>query len=149
MKIILVQDVDNLGSKGDVLTVKDGYGRNYLIPRQMAVIANKSNLAQNDEMMRQSVRKREGNRNAQLALADQLKSVKLTIAVKTGEDDRIFGTVTTQQIAELLAEKGFNIDRKKISLNDDIKTLGEYSASINLVADIKPEVTFWVVKAED
>ncbi len=149
MKIILVQDVENLGSKGDVLTVKDGYGRNYLIPRHMAIIANKSNLAQNDEMMRQSVRKREGNRNAQLALADQLKSVKLTIAVKTGEDDRIFGTVTTQQIADLLTEKGFNIDRKKISLKDDIKTLGEYTASINLVADIKPEITFWVVKAED
>jgi large subunit ribosomal protein L9 len=149
MKIILVQDVDNLGSKGDVLTVKDGYGRNYLIPRSMAVIANKSNLAQNEEMMRQSVRKREGNRNAQLALAEQLKSVKLTIAVKTGEDDRIFGTVTTQNIAELLTEKGFNIDRKKISLSDDIKTLGEYTATISLVADIKPEVTFWVVKAED
>lgn len=149
MKIILVQDVDNLGSKGDVLTVKDGYGRNYLIPRQMALIANKSNLAQNDEMMRQSVRKREGNRNAQLALAEQLKSVKLTIAVKTGEDDRIFGTVTTQNIAELLTEKGFNIDRKKISLSEDIKTLGEFKATVNLVADIKPEVTFWVVKAED
>jgi large subunit ribosomal protein L9 len=149
MKIILVQDVDNLGSKGDVLTVKDGYGRNYLIPRSMAVIANKSNLAQNEEMMRQSVRKREGNRNAQLALAEQLKSVKLTIAVKTGEDDRIFGTVTIQNIAELLSEKGFNIDRKKISLSDDIKTLGEYTATISLVADIKPEVTFWVVKAED
>lgn len=149
MKIILVQDVDNLGSKGDVLTVKDGYGRNYLIPRSMAVIANKSNLAQNEEMMRQSVRKREGNRNAQLALAEQLKSVKLTIAVKTGEDDRIFGTVTTQNIAELLTEKGFSIDRKKISLSDDIKTLGEYTATITLVADIKPEVTFWVVKAEE
>lgn len=149
MKIILVQDVVNLGSKGDVLTVKDGYGRNYLIPRQMALIANKSNLAQNDEMMRQSVRKREGNRNAQLALAEQLKSVKLTIAVKTGEDDRIFGTVTTQNIAELLTEKGFNIDRKKISLSEDIKTLGEFKATVNLVADIKPEVTFWVVKAED
>ncbi len=149
MKIILVQDVDNLGSKGDVLTVKDGYGRNYLIPRSMAVIANKSNLAQNEEMMRQSVRKREGNRNAQLALAEQLKSVKLTIAVKTGEDDRIFGTVTTQNIAELLTEKGFSIDRKKIALSDDIKTLGEYTATITLVADIKPEVTFWVVKAEE
>jgi len=149
MKIILVQDVDNLGSKGDVLTVKDGYGRNYLIPRQMALIANKSNLAQNEEMMRQSVRKREGNRNAQLALAEQLKSVKLTIAVKTGEDDRIFGTVTTQNIAELLTEKGINIDRKKISLSEDIKTLGEFKATVNLVADIKPEVTFWVVKAED
>jgi large subunit ribosomal protein L9 len=149
MKIILVQDVDNLGSKGDVLTVKDGFGRNYLIPRQMAIIANKSNLAQNEEMMRQSVRKREGNRNAQLALAEQLKSVKLTIAVKTGEDDRIFGTVTTQQIADLLSEKGFNIDRKKISLNDDIKALGEYTATVNLFADIKPVVTFWVVKAEE
>jgi large subunit ribosomal protein L9 len=149
MKLILVQDVANLGVKGDVVTVKDGYGRNFLIPRSMAVIANKSNLAHNEEIARQSVRKREGNRKAQLDLAEQLKSVKLTIAVKTGEDDRIFGTVTTQQIADLLQEKGFNVDRKRININEDIKTLGEYVATVTLMPDIKPEVNFWVVKAED
>ena len=149
MKLILVQDVANLGVKGEVVTVKDGYGRNFLIPRSMAIIANKSNLAHNEEIMRQSVRKREGSRKAQLDLAEQLKSVKLTIAVKTGEDDRIFGTVTTQQIADLLQEKGFNVDRKRIVINEDIKTLGEYVATVTLMPDIKPEVNFWVVKAED
>lgn len=149
MKLILVQDVDKLGAKGDVVTVKDGYGRNYLIPRSMAIIANKSNLAHNEELMRQSVRKREGNRKANVDLAEQLKSVKLTIAVKTGEDDRIFGTVTTQQIADLLHQKGFNVDRKRITINNEIKTLGEYTATVSLMTDIKPEVTFWVVKAED
>lgn len=149
MKLILVQDVANLGVKGDVVTVKDGYGRNFLIPRSLAVIANKSNIAHNEEILRQSARKREGNRKATLELAEQLKSVKLTIAVKTGEDDRIFGTVTTQQIADLLQEKGFNVDRKRISINDDIKSLGEFAATVTLMPDIKPEVTFWVVKAED
>lgn len=149
MKLILVQDVANLGVKGDVVTVKDGYGRNFLIPRSMAIIANKSNIAHNEEILRQSARKREGNRKATLELAEQLKSVKLTIAVKTGEDDRIFGTVTTQQIADLLQEKGFNVDRKRISINDDIKSLGEFTATVTLMPDIKPEVTFWVVKAED
>lgn len=149
MKLILVQDVANLGVKGDVVTVKDGYGRNFLIPRSMAIIANKSNIAHNEEILRQSARKREGNRKATLELAEQLKSVKLTIAVKTGEDDRIFGTVTTQQIADLLQEKGFNVDRKRISINDEIKSLGEFAATVTLMPDIKPEVTFWVVKAED
>jgi large subunit ribosomal protein L9 len=149
MKLILVQDVANLGVKGDVVTVKDGYGRNFLIPRSMAIIANKSNIAHNEEILRQSARKREGNRKATLELAEQLKSVKLTIAVKTGEDDRIFGTVTTQQIADLLQEKGFNVDRKRISINEDIKSLGEFAATVTLMPDIKPEVTFWVVKAED
>jgi large subunit ribosomal protein L9 len=149
MKLILAHDVANLGAKDEVVTVKDGYGRNFLIPRSMAIIANKSNLAHNDELMRQSVRKREGNRKANLDLAEQIKSVKLTIAVKTGEDDRIFGTVTTQQIAELLQEKGFNIDRKRIAMNEEIKSLGEFVATVTLMPDIKPEVTFWVVKAED
>jgi len=149
MKLILVQDVANLGVKGDVVTVKDGYGRNFLIPRSMAIIANKSNIAHNEEILRQSARKREGNRKATLELAEQLKSVKLTIAVKTGEDDRIFGTVTTQQIADLLQDKGFNVDRKRISINEDIKSLGEFAATVTLMPDIKPEVTFWVVKAED
>lgn len=149
MKLILVQDVANLGVKGDVVTVKDGYGRNFLIPRSMALIANKSNLAHNEELVRQSVRKREGSRKVSLELAEQLKAVKLTIAVKTGEDDRIFGTVTTQQIADLLQEKGFNVDRKRININEDIKTLGEYVATVTILPDIKPEVNFWVVKAED
>jgi len=149
MKLILIQDVANLGAKGEVVTVKDGFGRNYLIPNSMAVIANKSSLAMNEEMHRQSSRKREGNRKASLDLAEQLNSVKLTIAVKTGEDDRIFGTVTTQMITDLLNEKGFNIDRKRVSIADDIKTLGEYVAVVSILPDIKPEVTFWVVKADN
>lgn len=149
MKLILLQDVANLGTKGDVVTVKDGFGRNYLIPRSLAIVANKSTLAMNEEMVRQSARKREGNRKAALELAEQLNSVKLTIAVKTGEDDRIFGTVTTQQIADLLTEKGFNIDRKRIAIKEDIKALGEYRAEVSLMPDIKPEVTFWVVKADN
>ena len=149
MKLILLQDVANLGTKGDVVTVKDGFGRNYLIPRSLAIVANKSTLAMNEEMVRQSARKREGNRKAALELAEQLNSVKLTIAVKTGEDDRIFGTVTTQQIADLLTEKGFNIDRKRIAIKEEIKTLGEYRAEVSLMPDIKPEVTFWVVKADN
>lgn len=149
MKLILLQEVANLGVKGDVVTVKDGYGRNYLIPRSLAVVATKSAMAQNEEMLRQSARKREGNRKAHLDLAEQLKSVKLTIAVKTGEDDRIFGTVTTQQIADLLADKGFNIDRRRVTISEEIKTLGEYTAEVSLMPDIKPEVTFWVVKADN
>jgi large subunit ribosomal protein L9 len=148
MKLILLQDVANLGTKGDVVTVKDGYGRNFLIPTSQAIIANRSNLAMNDEMMRQSARRREGNRKASLEIAEQLKSIRLTIGVKTGEDDRIFGTVTTQQITDQLHAKGFNIDRKKIHIPSEIKALGDYKAVVTLMADIKPEVEFTVVKAE-
>lgn len=148
MKIILKESVYNLGDEGDVVSVKPGYGRNFLIPQGKAVIASPK-AVKAAEMRKQAIEAKvqadmEANRELALKLAD----VTLTFSVKTNEEGKIFGTVTTQQIADALNEKGFEIDRRKISLQEEIKTLGEYVAVISLGGDIKPSVRVWVVKAE-
>lgn len=148
MKLILKEDVAKLGSAGEVVDVKDGYGRNYLIPQQKAVVATKGALRQIEEAKKQAERRAEMTVKDAKDLADRLETTSVTIPVKTGEDDKIFGTVTNQQIADALAERGIEIDRRKISLDQDVKTLGEYTATINLLSEIKPTIKVWVVKGD-
>jgi len=148
MKLILKEDVAKLGSAGEVVDVKDGYGRNYLIPQQKAVQATKGALRQIEEAKKQAERRAEMTVKDAKDLADRLETTSVTIPVKTGEEDKIFGTVTNQQIADALAERGIEIDRRKISLDQDVKTLGEYTATINLLSEIKPTIKVWVVKGD-
>jgi large subunit ribosomal protein L9 len=147
MKLVLKQDVENLGVAGEIVTVKDGFGRNFLIPQGLAVLATKGAVKSAEENVRQASRKREAAQSSAQQLADKLSNVSVTVSVTAGEDGRIFGTVTTQQVADALTDKGFEIDRKKITL-DDVKALGEYKASVQVMADIRAEVTVWVVKDE-
>jgi large subunit ribosomal protein L9 len=147
MKLVLKADVENLGSAGDVVEVKDGYGRNYLIPQGMALVATKGAVKAADEEHRQASKKREASVNASKELAAKLSNVSLTVSVTAGEDGKIFGTVTTQQIADVLKDKGFDIDRRNITI-EDVKALGEYVATVKVHGDIKAEVKVWVVKSE-
>ncbi len=148
MKLILKEDVEKLGEAGELVTVKDGYGRNYLIPQGYAVMATDSAIRAYEEEQRQRSRKIEATiQNAQ-KLADQLEKVSVTITVTAGEDGKIFGTVTTQQLADAVNEKGFDIDRKKITIDSDVKNLGEYTATVNILKDINATLKFWVVKAD-
>jgi large subunit ribosomal protein L9 len=148
MKLILKQDVEKLGEAGEIVTVKDGYGRNYLIPQGFAIMATDSALRAIEEENRQRSRKIEATiQNAQ-KLADQIEKISITISVTAGEDGKIFGTVTTQQLADAVNEKGFNIDRKKINIDTDVKNLGEYTATVDIFKDIKATLKFWVVKAD-
>ncbi len=149
MKLILKQDVDNLGQAGELVTVKDGYGRNFLIPTGKAILATKGAIKAIEEELRQQARKIEANRENAAKLSEQIEGVSITITAKAGEDGKIFGTVTTQQLADALNEKGFEIDRRKISINDDVKHLGEYVAEVDVFSDIKANLKFWVVKSED
>lgn len=145
MNVILTQDVDNLGQKGEVVSVKGGYGRNFLIPRGMAVVANTSNVKRYEEETRQQALKLDAARKDAEALAKRLSDMEITLQAPVGEEDRIFGTITTQQIAEALAAKGVEVDRRKISLDSDIRTTGEYTATVKLHPEHVGTLTVQVV----
>ncbi len=148
MKVILKEDVEKLGQAGELVDVKDGYGRNYLIPQAKAVLATKGSIAEHEMRMRQAAARAELTVQEAKELAQLLESTSVTISVTTGEDDKIHGTVTNVQIADALAEREIFVDRRNISLDQEVKALGEFSATVNLVGDLKPQVKFWVVKAE-
>ena len=144
MEIILKEDIAGLGYKNDIVKVKDGYGRNYLIPQGKAVIATESAkkvLAENERQRAHKLAKIKADAEAQAA---KLNGVKVTISAKVNEDGTIFGGVGAAQVAEALAAKGFEIDRKAI-VAETVKAVGEYKATINLHKEVKAEVAFEVV----
>lgn len=147
MEIILKTDIAGLGYKNDTVTVKPGYGRNYLIPQGFAMMATDSNKKIVAENIRQAAHKVEKIRNDAQALAGSIGDLTLTIPAKAGESGKIFGRVTNTQVADALREKGFDIDRKKIAV-DDVKALGNYEATLDLHKDVKHTVKFEVVAAE-
>ncbi|MEX2574421.1 MAG: 50S ribosomal protein L9 [Balneolaceae bacterium] len=148
MKVILKEEVEHLGSAGDIVDVKPGYGRNFLIPQAKAVMATEGTLREVEHMKRQAALRADMTIDAAKELAGKLEATSLTIAVTTGEEDKIHGTVTTRQIAEALEEKDILIDRRKITIDQDIKTLGEYTATVELIGELKPTVKIWVVKED-
>lgn len=147
MEVILKDDIKNLGYKDDIVNVKPGYGRNYLIPQGLAVIASPSNRKMAEENTRQASHKAEKLKNDAQAIADKMGELTLEIPAKAGESGKIFGAVTTLQVADVLKEKGFEVDRRKIDFNQDIKNLGEYTAEIDLHKEVKKEITIKVVEA--
>lgn len=145
MKIILKEDVANLGYKDDVVEVKNGYGRNYLIPTGKAVIASPSALKVLAENQKQRAHKLAKIKADAEELAAKLEGVKLTIGAKTSSTGTIFGSVNAIQIAEALNKDGFDIDRKAIVIKNPVKEVGEYVATINLHKEVQVEVPFEVV----
>jgi large subunit ribosomal protein L9 len=145
MEVILTQDVQNLGYKDDTVKVKPGYGRNFLIPKGLAILANESNKKKIAENLRQAAHKAEKIKNDAEELADKIGELELEIGAKVGESGKIFGAITTLQIADALKEKGFEIDRRKISFNSDVKTVGDYLVTLDLHKEVKKEVPFKVV----
>ncbi len=146
MEIILKQDIQNLGYKNDIVTVKDGYARNYLIPQGMAINATASAKRVLEENIKQRAHKELKLKNEALELAEKLKDVKITIGAKTSTKGKIFGSVNTIQIAEMLAKKGFEIDRKNISIQTNlIKEVGTYNATLRLHKAVKIEIPFEIV----
>lgn len=146
MKLILREDVDKLGESGDIVEVKAGYGRNYLIPQGKAMMATDGALKQVERMKEQAERRAELTVERAQEMAERLETTSVTIPVEVGEDERIHGSVTTQDIADALAERDIDIDKRKITIDQDIKTLGEYTATISLISEIKAQIKVWVVK---
>ena len=146
MKVILLKDIESLGSAGEVVEVKNGYGRNFLIPRNEALIASAANMAQFESRRKQQETLAERDHRAAEALAKKLEAESITAQVKVGEEDRLFGSVTAQHIAELLDEKGYEIDRRAIHLEDPIRELGVYNVEVRLHPEVATAVKLWVVK---
>ncbi|MCY7360116.1 MAG: 50S ribosomal protein L9 [Rudanella sp.] len=147
MDIILRTDIAGLGYKNDVVSVKPGYGRNYLIPQGFAMMASDSNKKMINENIRQAAHKAEKIKTDAQSMADQIGEMVLSIPAKAGESGKIFGRVTSIQIADALRSKGFEVDRKKITI-EDVKMLGTYQASLDLHKEVKHKVNVEVVAAE-
>lgn len=146
MKVILRKNFEQLGKAGDLVDVKDGYARNFLIPRDIASIATTGNIKSLEEEKRQSAKKEAKELEGAQNKAAQLEKVSITIPVKVGEEDKIFGSVTTQMIAEVLKEKGYQIDKRRIELEEPIKSLGIYNVKVKLYQDVSASVKTWVVR---
>ncbi|HZR27870.1 MAG TPA: 50S ribosomal protein L9 [Terriglobales bacterium] len=136
MEVILKEDVQKLGHRGDVVKVADGYGRNFLLPRKLAIEATPANRAVIEQMKAAAVRRSAREKSDAEALAKQFATVHLTFLRKVGEREHLFGSVTSADIAQEMEARGFNIDRRKIQLEDPLKTLGEFDVQIRLHRDI-------------
>ncbi len=146
MEIILKQDILTLGHKDDIITVKDGYARNLLIPKGMAIQATSSAKKMHEEIMRQRSHKEAQLREGAIQMVGKMEGVSLTIGAKTSTKGKIFGSVNTIQIAEALAEKGFEVDRKNITIKEElVKEVGSYTATVRLYKDIKIDIPFEII----
>lgn len=146
MKVILKQDIPSLGKVGETVEVKSGYGRNYLFPRNLAIPASKGNLKAIDEIEKQeAVRLRKKMRQAEKLKLD-LEKLSLTSEVLVGEEDKIFGSVTGQNIVELLKGEGVEIDKKNVLLEEPIKSLGVYTVPVKIEKDVIANIKLWVIR---
>jgi large subunit ribosomal protein L9 len=148
MKVILRQSIDTLGDIGDIVSVRDGYARNYLLPNGMAYVATKGNIRVLEEEKKQLlVKKNRELKDAEKIAAELEKhDSAITIPMQVGEEDKLFGSVTKEMIAEKLAEKGFNIDRRKIEIDEPIKTLGIFTVTVKLHSEVSGKIKVWVVR---
>ena len=146
MEIILKQDVDSLGLAGQTVQVSDGYARNFLFPRRLAVPATTANLKLVAEEVQRQESRVARERTKLTKVADKLAKVSLTAAVKVGEDDKVFGSVTSQTITDLLTEQGSDFDRRDIALEEPLKALGQYDVEIKLGHGVSGTIKVWVVR---
>jgi large subunit ribosomal protein L9 len=148
MEIILRERVEKLGTKGDVVKVSDGYARNFLLPKKLAVLATPANMKQIEQEKASAVRKEAKEKQEAEALAQQLSQLSLQIARKVGENDVLYGSVTSMDIAELLENKGFNIDRRKIDLPEALKSVGQHDVPVKLHREVTAFIRVEVIKEE-
>jgi large subunit ribosomal protein L9 len=148
MEVILKEDVPKLGSRGDVVKVAEGYGRNFLLPRKLAILANAGNKAVIEQMKAAAVRRSAKEKESADALSKQLDGVSVNFQRRAGEHDQLFGSVTPTDIADALAKKGFSIDRRKITIHEPLKTLGEFTVPLKLHKDVTAHLKVVIEKEE-
>jgi large subunit ribosomal protein L9 len=146
MDVILRQDVDKVGSAGEMVSVKDGFARNFLLPQGLAYLATEGNKKRLEAERAQKGRKHAAEVSASKEVAARLEAVSLTFTMKAGEGDKLFGSVTASEIAERLKAEGFTVDKKAVELDEPLKALGVYKVPVRLHAEVKPEVRVWVVR---
>jgi len=146
MEIILIEDVDGLGKANDIVTVKNGFGRNFLIPKRLAIVANRANKNNALEMQRQSDRKKDKMLSEYRLAASKLENAVIKVGAKVGTSGKIFGSVTSIQLADAIKNiAGVTIDRKKVTILEEVRHLGTFSAEVDLHPEIKPTIKFEVV----
>ncbi|HDI52208.1 50S ribosomal protein L9 [candidate division KSB1 bacterium] len=146
MRVILMQDFESLGHTGEIVEVADGYARNFLIPRRIVLEATPGNMKKFEEEKKRQLLRLNREKKVAEKLAKELAKISCTVPVAVGEEDKIFGSVTSQDIADALKEKGYQIDRRKILLDEPIKALGIYTVPIKLHPEVDAEIKLWVVK---
>jgi len=146
VKVILRENIQKVGKAGEIVKVSPGYARNFLLPRNLATVATVKNVRQLDHEKRQIFLKQEKDKRDALKLSEELKQVPLTITRQVGEDERIFGSVTTRDIADALRQEGFKINRRQIRLDDNVKKLGTYDVHVKLHAEVDVALKVWVVQ---
>jgi len=146
MKVILREDIPDLGVTGDTIEVKDGYGRNFLIPRNLAIPATRGNLRAIDEVRKQKAFRDRKRRRSAETVKERIEKVQVTSEVLVGEEDKVFGSVTTNDIVKLLAKEGVIIDKRMINLEEPIKALGVYTVPVKLEKDVTANLKVWVIK---
>ena len=146
MEVILLKDLEGLGFEGEIVKVKPGFARNFLVPQGIALRASKSNLAVAEERKRIKEAKENRVEKINQVLIDKLAKTNITIEVQVGEEERIFGSVTTQDIQKSLEEKGITIDRSCILMEEPIKSLGVYNIPVNITVDLESEIKVYVIK---
>jgi len=147
VRIILLQDFEGLGKAGEQIDVKDGYARNFLFPKGLALKADKNSIKRFHEMARLKDKKKDRALKQSRELAEKLQAVSLTVPVQVGEEDRVFGAVTSIEIAQQLKDKGYDIDKRQIILEEPIKSLGIFEIPIKLHSEITTNIKLWVIKA--
>jgi len=146
MEVILKEDIAKLGSRGDVVKVAEGYGRNYLLPRKLAIQANAGNKAVIEQMKSASLRRSAKEKTQAEELAKQFDGVALSFQRRSGENDQLFGSVTSGDIVDALAKKGFNLDRRKVQLHEPLKTVGEFAIPVKLHKDVTAHLKIVIEK---
>jgi len=146
MQVILRTDIERLGKLGDVVNVKPGYARNYLLPRNMAMEATPGNMKEFEHQRRKLQQKLDAARSEAERLAEQLQDLKVVIPVRVGEGDKLYGSVTTAMIANALAEQGFEVDKKQIELDKPLRELGKVSVPVKVYPEVRPEINVSVVR---
>ncbi|MGI6370601.1 MAG: 50S ribosomal protein L9 [Ignavibacteria bacterium] len=149
MKIILRKNVDNLGKIGDIVNVKDGYARNYLIPRGYAYLAKEGAIKRIEIEKKQYLKQVEKTKEDAKLLAAKISDTQITVKMKVGEDSKLYGSVTNQMIAEELAAKGFDIDKRYILIEDTIKTLGIFDVKVKLHSEVMTSIKVWVIDEKE
>lgn len=146
MEVILTQEVKGLGKTQAVVKVKDGFARNFLLPKGLALLATKENLAKMAEIEKRKAMQLEKEKSQAEELARRLKGISINVAVATNEEDNLYGSVTDADIVSALKEEGFNIDKQNILLNEPLKNLGIYDVAIKLHPEVEAKIKVWVVK---
>ncbi|MEE8577056.1 MAG: 50S ribosomal protein L9 [candidate division Zixibacteria bacterium] len=146
MKVILREDVEELGTAGQTIEVKDGFGRNFLIPRNMAIPATKANLKAIGEIAKQKeIREKKARRGAEV-VRDKIEKLSVSAEVQVGEEDKVFGSVTSADVSKLLASEGVTVDKRMVQLEEPIKALGVYTVPVKVDKDVIANLKLWVIK---